>query len=218
MLYSVGFCCKTTQIRSKCTHTSPPSGASLSPPLPSQFLGHHRALSWVPCTTELLPDSFLFYTRYCTSVSGTLSVHPTLAFPSCVHESVLYICISTPACRYAAIDGPALGSDLRLFYGPLHDPQGLPDILTDLCGASYGAKGRREKWMLQEGQGFICTVEGLEQEAERSSSPQTSAEDVVCAWLAAQSSWWAGQGRRSLFSWGLSSTIIVIIIDTPSCG
>ena len=58
--------------------------------------------------------------------------------------------------------------------------------------------------MLQAGQGFICTVEGLEQEAERPSSPQTSAEDVVCACLAAQSSWWAGQGRGSLLSWGLS--------------
>ena len=49
--------------------------------------------------------------------------------------------------------------------------------------------------MLQAGQGFICTVEGLEQEAECSSSPQTSAENVECAWLAAQCSWWAGQGN-----------------------
>ena len=56
--------------------------------------------------------------------------------------------------------------------------------------------------MLQAGQGFICTVEGLEQEAERSSSLQTSAEDVVCAWLAAPSSWWAGQGSRSSFPGG----------------
>lgn len=46
-----------------------------------------------------------------------------------------------------------------------------------------------------QGKGSSVPWRGLEQEAECSSSPQTSAENIVCAWLAAQCSWWAGQGK-----------------------
>ena len=31
------------------------------------------------------------------SVNWTLSVHPALSFPFCVHKSVLYVCVSIPA-------------------------------------------------------------------------------------------------------------------------
>ena len=34
-----------------CTHTCPPSWTSLPPPSHPPPLGHHRALSWAPCST-----------------------------------------------------------------------------------------------------------------------------------------------------------------------
>ena len=39
-------------------HMSPPSWASLPPPIPSHPLGYHRALGWVPCSTMLFFLSF----------------------------------------------------------------------------------------------------------------------------------------------------------------
>ena len=35
----------------------------------------------------------------CIYVIATLSIHPTLLFPLCVHKSILYICISIPAIK-----------------------------------------------------------------------------------------------------------------------
>ena len=131
----VGFCCTTTWISYKYTHI--PSLWNLSPtptPIPPSRSSQSPELSFT--RYKLLPASFLFYTWQYMHVSATLSIRPTLSCPSCAHKSVFHICISIPACRYAEIDGLALGSDLRLSYGPLHHPRGLPDILTDLCGAS----------------------------------------------------------------------------------
>ena len=76
------------------TH-APPSCASLPLPHPTS-LGHQGALRWAPCVTQLLLTCYLFYTILFMSVSFSpfvLFSPPPL--PS-VHESALYICISTP--------------------------------------------------------------------------------------------------------------------------
>ena len=43
-------------------HTYIPSPLSLHPPPHPTPLGHHRALSWIPCVIQQLPTSYLFYT------------------------------------------------------------------------------------------------------------------------------------------------------------
>ena len=50
-------------------------------------LGHHRALSRVPCAIQQVLISYLFYTQYqqCIYVNPNLPIHPTLV-------SVVYIC------------------------------------------------------------------------------------------------------------------------------
>ena len=47
--------------------------------------------------TQQLPTSYPPYTRQRVNVSDTLSIHPTLSFPPCVHKSTFYACISFPA-------------------------------------------------------------------------------------------------------------------------
>ena len=37
----------------------------------------------------------------CIYVRATLSIHPALSFHLCVHESLLYICVSIPAMQTA---------------------------------------------------------------------------------------------------------------------
>jgi len=49
------------------------------PPQPHPtYLGHHRALNWVPCAIEQVPTSYLFYTHYCIYVNPNLLIRPTL--------------------------------------------------------------------------------------------------------------------------------------------
>ena len=67
------------------------------PPIPSTPLTplHHRsAPSWAPGAVRQLLPSCLFDTWSCIHVSAALSVHPTLSFPSCIHLSIFYSCIS----------------------------------------------------------------------------------------------------------------------------
>ena len=40
-------------------------------------LGHHRALSRVPCTRQQVLISYLFYTKWCIYVNPNLPIHPT---------------------------------------------------------------------------------------------------------------------------------------------
>ena len=46
-------------------------------------LGHHRALSSVPCAIQQVLISYLFYTQYqqCIYVNPNLPIHPTSPFP-----------------------------------------------------------------------------------------------------------------------------------------
>ena len=44
-------------------------------------LGHHRALSRVPCAKQQVLISYLFYIRWCIYVSPNLPIHPTAHFP-----------------------------------------------------------------------------------------------------------------------------------------
>ena len=41
------------------------------------------------------------HTSVCIYVRATLSIHPALSFHLCVHESLLYICVSIPAMQTA---------------------------------------------------------------------------------------------------------------------
>ena len=43
----------------------------------------------------------------CIYVDATLSVHPTLSFPLCVHKSMPYFCISIPALQIGS-SGPMM--------------------------------------------------------------------------------------------------------------
>ena len=45
------------------------------------YLGHHRALSRVPCAIKLVLISYLFYTQQCIYVNPNLPIHPTSSFP-----------------------------------------------------------------------------------------------------------------------------------------
>ena len=67
-----------------------------SSPYPTP-LGCHRVLGWAACVTQQLPTSYVFYIWWCICFHATLSVHPTVFFPCCVHKSVLYVCISIVA-------------------------------------------------------------------------------------------------------------------------
>ena len=69
--------------------------ASLPFPLPIP-LGHQGVLSWAPCMIQLLLTCYLFYVILFMSIS--LSQFALFSAPPlpCVHESVLYICMSTP--------------------------------------------------------------------------------------------------------------------------
>ena len=67
------------------------------PPLPSSHpLGHHRATGWDSCVIQQLPFSYVFYTWWCIYDSTVFSIVPTLSFPYCAHNSVLYVCVSIP--------------------------------------------------------------------------------------------------------------------------
>ena len=57
---------------------------------------HHRAASWTPGARHQVPISDLVHTWQCLCVKATLSTHPTLLFPHCVHISILDICIAIP--------------------------------------------------------------------------------------------------------------------------
>ena len=64
-----------------CKHIVPPSLISLPPQPQPRHLGHHRALSWAPCTLYQLLTSYLFYTRQSIYVNPNPPLCPTLPFP-----------------------------------------------------------------------------------------------------------------------------------------
>ena len=56
-------------------------------------LGHHRALSRVPCAVQQVLISYLFCTLWHIYVNPNLPIHPTslLTYPPDIHPFVLYI-------------------------------------------------------------------------------------------------------------------------------
>ena len=58
MPYNIGFCCTTLTSYMYTTVYSSWAPLPLLPPTPSLPLGHHRALSWVPCAIQHLPPSY----------------------------------------------------------------------------------------------------------------------------------------------------------------
>ena len=95
--YCVGFYRTSTQIGRR--RMSDPSLLKLPPishPIPPP-LGFHRAPDWAPCVTQQISTGCLIlhmvmYMFLCYPLSSS---HPLL--PSCVHKSVLYICVSIAA-------------------------------------------------------------------------------------------------------------------------
>ena len=78
------------------THPFPLEPSSYPPHLTP--LGHHRALSWAPCVIWQLPTSFLFYIQLCLYVNATLSICPTLPFPSASCPQVGSLRLSLHSC------------------------------------------------------------------------------------------------------------------------
>ena len=93
--HCVSFFCTTKWISYMYTYI--PSLLDLPPnPLHPTHLGHHRALSWAPCTIQQVPTSYLFYTWWCIYVNHNLPIHSPFP-PPCFHTSVLYTCVFIPA-------------------------------------------------------------------------------------------------------------------------
>ena len=69
----------------------PPSWTCLPAPSPS----HPSRLSQSPglssCVLQQIPTGWLVYTWQCICFSATLSIHPSLSFPPCVHKSALHV-------------------------------------------------------------------------------------------------------------------------------
>ena len=63
------------------------------PPEPSTppLLSYHRALGWAPWIIQQLPTSYLFYIWKNICFNATVSIHPILFFPCCVHRFILYV-------------------------------------------------------------------------------------------------------------------------------
>ena len=57
-------------------------------------LGHHRALSRVPCAKQQVLISYLFYIQHRMYVNPNLSIHPTLSSPLGIYVFVLYVHVS----------------------------------------------------------------------------------------------------------------------------
>ena len=55
-------------------------------------LGHHRALSRVPCALQVLIN-YLFYTQQCIYVNPHLPVHPTSLPPQYPYVRSLHLCL-----------------------------------------------------------------------------------------------------------------------------
>ena len=75
-------------------HLAPPFWDYLPPSCPSRSSQSMRLSSLCHITTSHSPSTvhMVMYIFQCT-----FSDHPTLSFPHCVHKSILYICISSPA-------------------------------------------------------------------------------------------------------------------------
>ena len=57
-------------------------------------VGCHSLLQRV---IQQLPTIYLFHTWWCVYFSATLSIHPPLSCPHCVHKFILYVCVSVNA-------------------------------------------------------------------------------------------------------------------------
>ena len=77
-------------------HTCPLFWTPFCLPLHSTPLGCHKVPVWAPWVIQQIPTGYLFYIWWCMSFYATVSICPTLSFPSCP-ESVLYVCVSTAA-------------------------------------------------------------------------------------------------------------------------
>ena len=60
-------------------------------------LGHHRALSRVPCAIQQVLISYLFYTQQGIYVNPNLPIYPTPLSRLGIHTFVLYFCVSISA-------------------------------------------------------------------------------------------------------------------------
>ena len=93
--YCVSICC--TAASAMGIHMSlpfePPSHLL---PIPTFWVvTDHQVLA--PCIIQQIPTGYLSYAWWCICFSVTLSIHPSLFFPHCVHKFVLYVWVSIVA-------------------------------------------------------------------------------------------------------------------------
>ena len=74
----------------------------------SSHLGHHIALSWVPCATQQVLISYLFYTQQCVYISISVSQFISSLFPHLVFiclfstsVSVFLFCKQVHLCHFS---------------------------------------------------------------------------------------------------------------------
>ena len=78
---------------------SPPSRASLHPPLPFHPSRSSQSAK-LSSLCYIASSPSLSYTWTCTDVTAACSVRPNLSLPPCVHTSVPSICVSFPGDRF----------------------------------------------------------------------------------------------------------------------
>ena len=92
----ISFCCTTLCHK----HTYVPYLLNPLPsPIPSlQVVTEQQRVILLPGSYIVFPPAVCFtYANICPN--ATLSTHPTLSFPCCVHKPVLYVCISLHVSR-----------------------------------------------------------------------------------------------------------------------
>ena len=89
-------------------------------PLEKGTVTHSSILAWkipwtiIVCgvTKSRLRDLTLSLHFHCRYISANFSIRSTLSFPNCVHNSVLYVCVSILALK--------VGSSVSFFFWILH--------------------------------------------------------------------------------------------------
>jgi len=121
---------------------SPPSWTSLPTPTPTHHSRSSQSSRWAPCVIQLLPTSQLFYTWQCIYLNATLSVHPTLSFPWCVHN-VCSLCLSLYSCPANRFIGAIFIDSVYMYYKTLlfdnHSPKIKVYILTHVLSKFFSS-------------------------------------------------------------------------------
>ena len=92
----VSFCYTTAWTSYQYTYV--PSLLSLPSAPPSRPSRSSQSTSWAPLPYRSLTPA-IYLTLISVYFNATLSIHPNLSYPCCVHKSVFYVCFSIPALK-----------------------------------------------------------------------------------------------------------------------